>query len=618
MNRNLVLIGLLICFLVSSRAGAQPAKRDPIPERALANAVEKGDRVKVLALLNQGAPIDKVWINDTPLETAIFQQNIEMVTLLLDKGAKIQSEDLADAAHGAQGDRDKALAIVKLLIAKGADVRRNGAPALRDAAIAGNLTVVRLLLAKGADPNGQDKSGERVLIQVVPYDALDSIQALLDAGADVKAVNENQETILMRAARTDHRSDTVARVTLLKLLIDRGSDVKARDQDGRTALHYAVTQIMSEGGGFIARPEVIRLLLDNGSEVNAHDNRGRTALMETVAGWRSPIEIAQLLIERGADVNLGDDQGVTALMSAAEKGRTDLVQLFLAKGSSLDAKDKAGSTALAHAVTEGQTEVVGLLTSKGADLSLTPYKTEGDLRHALQNSSLIRAVTYRMHDDVKKLLADGADPNSRTGPGNIPALAIASGGNYDLEIVKMLLAGGAGVDAADDEGTTPLMQATRGNIREVVTILLEHQATVNLQNKKQESALLIAAEEGHTQITKQLLAKGADVRARDTGGRTALLLGSMNHFAQDDLLKLLLAGGADINATDNHGNTALMLAASGGAFQIIETLLAAGSNVNAKNKEGWTALRCARESKEANEGSGREVLRLLLKAGAKE
>src|SRR5712672_3261135 len=155
-----------------------------------------------------------------------------MVALLLGKGAKINPEDLADAAHGAQGDKDKALEIVKLLIARGADVRANGADALGEAAVANNLAVVRLFLAKGANPNGLDRNGERVLIKAATYDSLDTIKAMIEAGADVNAVNRDQETVLMQAARTDYRSETIARVTLLKLLIDRGSDVKARDKDG--------------------------------------------------------------------------------------------------------------------------------------------------------------------------------------------------------------------------------------------------------------------------------------------------------------------------------------------------------------------------------------------------
>ena len=619
MNRYLSLLALVFFLPLSpSLAGAQPAQRDPIPERALVNAVEKGDREQVLALLSQGANIDKVWINDTPLETAIFQQNLEMVKLLLDKGAKIKPEDLSEAAHGAQGDKAKALEIVKLLIARGADVHANGAQALRDAAIANNIEVLRLLLAKGADANGQDEYGDRVLMKVVPYAALDSIQALLEAGADVKAVDKDQETVLMLAARTDHRAETSTRVALLKLLIDRGSDVRARDKNGSTALHYAVAQIMTEGGGFIARPEVVRLLLENGAEVNAKDNQGETALMTIVQAWRSAIEIVQLLVDKGADINLGNKDGVTALMFAAEEGRSDLVQLLMEKGAVLEAKDKLGKTALVHAVESGQAEVSGLLANKGADLSLTPYKTEAGLKAALHKSSLLRAVSYRQRDEVKKLLDRGVDPNSRSGPRNVPALLIASGHSSDVEIVKLLLAAGAAVDGVDDQGNTPLMEAARGNLDEVVSVLLAHRAAVNLQNKDQKSALMFAADGGHTQIAAQLLAKGADVRARDAEGRTALLLGSMDHYAQDELVKLLLAKGAEANATDNQGNTALMLAARAGAFQILGSLIASGTNVNARNKDGWTALRFARESKESSEDSRALIIKLLTGAGAKE
>jgi ankyrin repeat protein len=619
MNRRLPsLAWLVFVALIPAPASAQPDQRDPIPERALVKAVEKGDRAKVLSLLSQGADINKIWINDTPLETAIFQQNLEMVKLLLDKGAKIKADNLADAAHGAQGDKEKALTIVTLLIARGADVRAAGGEALINAAIANNLEVVRLLLSKGSNPNARTESGVSVLMAVVPYDSLDSIRALLEAGADVKATNENHETALMHAARSDHRTDTTTRVTLLKLLIDQGSEVKARDKNGSTVLHYAVANIMTEGGGFISRPEVVRVLLDNGAEPNARDDRGETALIRIAQTSRSSIEISRALIEKGTDVNLSNNQGVTALMFSAAAGQSELVQLLLDKGALLDARDNQGRTAMVHAVESGQAQVTELLAHKGADLALTPFKDEAGLKASLHKSMLVRAVSYGKAEEVKTLLRSGVDPNARTGPRNVPVLLIASGYSHDVEIVSLLLNSGANVDEADDQGITALMEAARANIGEVVSILLAHQAKVNLQNKDQKSALMITAAEGHKQIAEQLVAKGADVNARDLEGRTALILGSMSHYAQEELVKLLLAKGADVNATDNEGNTSLMLAAKAGAFQVIGSLIAAGANVNAKNKEGWSALKFARESKDTEAYARAEIVKQLAKAGAKE
>ena len=56
-----------------------------------------------------------------------------------------------------------------------------------------------------------------------------------------------------------------------------------------------------------------------------------------------------------------------------------------------------------------------------------------------------------------------------------------------------------------------------------------------------------------------LLDRGADVKARDKGGRTALLAAASR--GNTDVIKLLAARGADLRATDEAGGTALMWAA---------------------------------------------------------
>jgi cytohesin len=141
------------------------------------------------------------------------------------------------------------------------------------------------------------------------------------------------------------------------------------------------------------------------------------------------------------------------------------------------------------------------------------------------------------------------------------------------------------------------MLAVEQNSPEIVRLLLDRKAEVNVVNKERKTALLLAADSS-AGIPEILLAHGADLQARDLEGRTPLLVACNSDHAQEDTVHLLLAKGAEANARDKSGNTALILAARWGAFQVIETLARGGVDVNAKNNEGWTALRQARESKE--------------------
>ena len=107
-----------------------------------------------------------------------------------------------------------------------------------------------------------------------------------------------------------------------------------------------------------------------------------------------------------------------------------------------------------------------------------------------------------------------------------------------------------------------------------------------------DAALRKAAQDGDIQAVEDLLAKGANVNAKDDKGRTALLWVAP---ARDnpEMAKLLLAKGADVNAKDNAGETALMIAASQSNPGILAALLDAGAEVNAQNNEGGTALMAA-------------------------
>ena len=110
-------------------------------------------------------------------------------------------------------------------------------------------------------------------------------------------------------------------------------------------------------------------------------------------------------------------------------------------------------------------------------------------------------------------------------------------------------------------------------------LLLAKGADVNAKNNAGSTALMAASEKGHKEVVELLLAKGADVNAKANAGWTALMYASQN--GDKEVVELLLAKGADVNAKNNHGGTAWMVASSHGHKEIAELIRVKGANVNA-------------------------------------
>jgi ankyrin repeat protein len=165
--------------------------------------------------------------------------------------------------------------------------------------------------------------------------------------------------------------------------------------------------------------------------------------------------------------------------------------------------------------------------------------------------------------------------------------------NNNIVAVAELLAAGTDVNLQEKNGSTALMiAAQRGHTIIIKLLLAAARANVNLQEIDGYTALMWAARNGHTEIVKLLLAAArANVNLQERNGYTALTL-AVSH-GRTEIIKLLLAAGADVNLQKRGGDTALMLAASDGRTEIIKLLLAAGANVNLQKRGGDTALMLA-------------------------
>lgn len=155
------------------------------------------------------------------------------------------------------------------------------------------------------------------------------------------------------------------------------------------------------------------------------------------------------------------------------------------------------------------------------------------------------------------------------------------------------------ITAKDKQGNTPLH---RVSFPEEAELLIAKGADVNARNNKGETPLFLPLLRNQEGIVQLLIAKGADVNARNNEGETPLLMAL--RFRRERVVQLLIVGGADVNAKGGLGLTPLHLA---GSKEVAELLIAKGANVNAKTNEGDTPLHLARS---------KEVAELLIAKGA--
>jgi uncharacterized protein len=125
-------------------------------------------------------------------------------------------------------------------------------------------------------------------------------------------------------------------------------------------------------------------------------------------------------------------------------------------------------------------------------------------------------------------------------------------------------------------------------IRAVLLLLAALMTTSAQAETGRDQMLIAASERGDLPAVERLLAEGADVKARDGRGRTALL--AATHGNRVAVARTLIAAGADVNAKDSIEDTPYLYAGAEGRIEILNMTLAAGADLKATNRYGGTAL----------------------------
>ncbi|KTD74041.1 ankyrin repeat domain-containing protein [Legionella tucsonensis] len=368
----------------------------------------------------------------------------------------------------------------------------------------GNLKIIEYLLEKGCDLHRKNNIGENAATLAAGNGQLEILEFLDNAGADLMVVNDKDENALMSAARNGH-------LVCVSYLLGRSVSVDLKNNQGKTAFQLAfeanqleianllVTKststekdqalfdavkrgdldglrwLVKHGASLSATNESqmtpillaaslgnIKLIdyllsIDEPSLIHDKDSEGDNLLFVAIK-TQQPL-LVKHVIDRGYfSVEDRSDKGRTPLLAAAEVNSGGLVEFFHQKGSSLEEQDNEGNTAYHLLLAKGNFGNAMNYIHAHSPALLLKKNNKGE-------SPLHTVIRHKQTDEIEKVLA-----------------LVASDPKTKAELME----------ARDEQGNTPLLEAVAYQHSEAMPILLAAGADVLAKNDKAQSVITIA------------------------------------------------------------------------------------------------------------------------------
>jgi len=394
------------------------------------------------------------------------------------------------------------------------------------------------------------------------------------------------------ALKQGERMSSSAGVFLLKARVLKsrlvGADVHHPRSDGWTALTMAATR-HHEG--------VLSLLIAERADVDTIiPQLDVTPLWATA--WKGQLPTVQVCIEAKANLNFRNTRMATPLCVAAQQGHAEVVQALLDAEADVTLEDDAGRCALWRACMRGNTEVVHCFINSGMSVDKEKAEAQQALEELAEAEEELRRLELKRPEALDKQRAadkhmkemDALVPLARRGPMKIEAEKLAKAAAVVADKAGLAL---SAADQAIKEQKAEVHWKETCAVKEAAEAV-EASRRVSAPDNRGATCVYVASEQVHAKAVQLMVKARADLDVLTNavhGGVTALIVAATN--GHDEVTLMLTDGLADVNLCTADGTSALMLASKKGHASTLMVLLHAKADVDIKAKDGRTALTLA-------------------------
>ena len=409
-----------------------------------------------------------------------------------------------------------------------------GISRLQQAILHGDAKAVMRLIERGADVNLRAGLIFPPLHLALERDRQDIALLLMKAGADLNVADTEGRFPLHIAARQGQD-------TMIDHLIRLGAQINARDSAGRNALHLAAPIKM----------DVIQGLIGAGIDVNAVDHQGQTPLHIFLNNG----SIVPILLAAGANPNARDHGGISpfvSLLGAAQpEQHQDVLRLMLRHGADLTSVNITGQTALHVFIQNGLWDLFVQAEEGGADLNAVDKRGNSLLHAAIRSPryELAQAFCCRLLDKAPHML--GVKNNAgRTAFAELidygfnHAVSFMTKEERVFSLARTMLERGDDPSTQDDQGRTLLHLAVARKNYDLLALLVEAKANLDIRDRAGRSALSMAIQMRDIDLVDFLLDYGAEPNQTSSHGWTLLdLLAQSGDRDSTSVQRLIVGGG---------------------------------------------------------------------------